>query len=451
MIPARQLWLQLGPESHFDLLHGQHQARVGLAHSSAQERWNDHGGTVDHETAKILALDLASRRDFNAYITQAGFSGKRRVTPNVSALAAFYVDLDTYNVPGLESLSTDELLDRILAQHPWLPVPTMRIASGRGHYLVWSLVRPLDRQHLADWQAVEVALIDLLIPFGADPHAKDAARVLRIVGSVNQKNGAEVIGYQTGPAVTFERFSQLVLAHAAPIITPARKPRLEVVEQLEEDFDGNLVPVKVSNATARQRAQRLKPFRLAQDRMHDYGLIASMRGSPRMQDYRHRLLYHYATSGAFFWSTIDQAQEELDYFASQHFAGADRYNARRVQSVLDRMEKDLTGRVARIEGGVRLDWRYHLGNATIIRALEITAQEQRQLRTIIGKDERQRRRTERRRDAGMAERGQWLTQAQERRSSALLMRSRGMTQSAIARELGITQGRVSQILKGSGY
>lgn len=443
MIPARQLWLQLGPDSHFDLLHGQHQARVALAHKDSAG-WHDRGA-CDHETASALVLDLAALRDADTYLSQSGFSTAHRRVADVSALPVAFVDLDTYKVPGLENLSTDELLDRILAQHPWLPVPTMRIASGRGHYLEWVFARPLDREHLWRWQSVETAIVDLLAPFGADPQAKDAARVLRIVGGVNQKNGAEVIGYQTGPTITFERLERLVLTHAAPVISKPRRPRLEAFE------GGGAVETRASTATAARRAQHLKPYKLAFDRMQDCSTLAGLRESPRMRDYRHRLLWVYAVSGAWYWSTLDQAQDECEHFSRQHFAGADRYNARRVQTVLDRMEAQLTGRVARIENGVRVDWRYKQTNRYIIRLLGITAQEQRQLRTIIGKDEARHRLTERRRRAGMVERGEWLSPAQERRSNALLMRSRGMSQAAIARELGITQGRVSQILKGSGY
>ena len=443
MIPARQLWLQLGPESHFDLLHGQHQARVALAHKDSSG-WHDRGA-CDHETASALVLDLAALRDADTYLSQSGFSTAHRRIADVSALPVAFVDLDTYKVPGLEGFTTDELLDRILAQHPWLPVPTMGISSGRGHYLEWVFARPLDREHLPRWQLVETALVDLLAPFGADPQAKDAARVLRIVGGRNQRNGAEVLGYQSGPTITFERLERLVLTHAAPVRSAPRRPRLEA-------FDGGgVVEARGSAATAAQRAQHLKPYQLAYDRMQDCSTLAGLRGSPRMRDYRHRLLWVYAVSGAWYWSTLDQAQDELQHFARNHFDRADRYNPKRVQTVLDRMESQLVGRVQRIENGERVDWRYKQTNHYIIRLLGITSEEQRQLKTIIGADEVKHRRTERRRRAGMVERGEWLSPAQERRSSVLLMRSRGMTQSAIARELGITQGRVSQILKGSGY
>ena len=124
MIPARQLWLQLNTAEDFNLLHGQHQARVGLAHIDEAGRWRDRGAR-DHETASALVFDLASRREWDSYISQAGFSSAHRRVADVSALPAVFVDLDTYKVPGLAGLSTNELLDRITAQHQWLPVPTM--------------------------------------------------------------------------------------------------------------------------------------------------------------------------------------------------------------------------------------------------------------------------------------------------------------------------------------
>lgn len=446
MIAARQLWLQLGAQSHFDLLHGSHHERVALAHSNG--KWKERGA-VEHETARALVVDLASRQDWDTYISQAGFTSNRRLWDNVSVLPALFVDLDTYNVPGLDGLTTDELLDRILAQHPWLPAPTLPISSGRGHYLVWVLRVPLSRQHLDRWQAVEDGLVDVLAPFGADPKARDAARVLRIVGGTNQRNGREVVGYQSGSPVVFETLERLVLANAAPPPPKvSRTPALEVVQTMAQALEvaGEFVPRK-STASAKQRAQHLKPYRLHLDRLHDYAALAGLRGSPRMPDGRHRLLYCLAVSGAWYWSGIEQAEQELEAFSQRHFSDADRYNGKRVQTVLDRMERQLVGRVARVRNGYREDWRYSLSNARAVRMLEITAEEQRQLRTLIGRDEVQRRRTQRRRDAGMEERGAYLGRAQERRSKALEMRSRGMTLSAIGEALGVTKQAVSLMLK----
>lgn len=446
-VAARQLWLPLGAQSHFDLLHGSHHEKVALAHSNG--KWKERGA-VNHEAARSLVVDLASRQDWDTYVSQAGFTSGRRLWKSVSVLPVLFVDLDTYNVPEMGGLTTDDLLDRILAQHPWLPVPTFAVASGRGHYLEWVLRIPMTRQHLGRWQAVEDALVDVLAPFGADPKARDAARVLRIVGGTNQKNGREVLGYQTGSPVSFETMERLVLDHAPP--PPVRRPKqagdappgasLQLVQTMDLEF----VP-KRSTASAKLRAQHIKPYQLHFDRTHDYMTLAGLRGSPRMSDGRHRLLLCYAVSGAWYWSGMEQAEQELEAFAEQHFSGADGYNHKRVQTVLDRMERQKQGQVARIVGGFRVDWRYQFSNAYVVRILAIAAEEQRQLRTLIGKDESRRRLTERRRSAGIEERSAYLGKAQERRSRALEMRSKGMTLSAIGEALGVTKQAVSLMLK----
>ena len=84
------------------------------------------------------------------------------------------------------------------------------------------------------------------------------------------------------------------------------------------------VPV-ASTASPAQRQQYIRPYQLAFDRMTDCEKLAELRGSPRMSDCRHRLLYVYAVAGAWYWSGRDQAEQELRYFAERHFAEPKRY------------------------------------------------------------------------------------------------------------------------------
>ncbi|HBK37494.1 MAG TPA: replication protein, partial [Halomonas sp.] len=94
-------------------------------------------------------------------------------------------------------------------------------------------------------------------------------------------------------------------------------------------------------------------------------------------------------------------------------------------------------------------------NDTLIQALQITPEEQKKLKTIISKEEAAWRHAERerqrRRLAGMAERSEYLESmaatTEERRKAALELRGKGLSQRAIAKELGITQQRVSKLLK----
>ena len=56
----------------------------------------------------------------------------------------------------------------------------------------WLLERPLPRAALPRWNAVQKHLVASLELFGADPGARDASRVLRLVDTVNTRSGERV-------------------------------------------------------------------------------------------------------------------------------------------------------------------------------------------------------------------------------------------------------------------
>ena len=146
-------------------------------------------------------VHLAANGDLNVYQSQNGFK-RRRVNADVTAITSSYIDLDFYKLPSLAGLSVEDILDRVLDAHPWLPAPTFIVSSGRGGYFSWLYPQPLDRELLPKWEAVENVLVELLAPFGADSQARDAARVLRVIGSVNLKSGERVTGSRdTGGAI----------------------------------------------------------------------------------------------------------------------------------------------------------------------------------------------------------------------------------------------------------
>ena len=82
----------------------------------------------------------------------------------------------------------------------------------------------------------------------------------------------------------------------------------------------------------------------------------------------------------------------------------------------------------------------------------VTPEEERQLKTIISKDEKRRRDrardTKRRRERGAVEREAYLAQVAGRRSEARRMAGEGLTQAEIAERLGVTQRAVSNYLRG---
>jgi DNA-directed RNA polymerase specialized sigma subunit len=91
---------------------------------------------------------------------------------------------------------------------------------------------------------------------------------------------------------------------------------------------------------------------------------------------------------------------------------------------------------------------YWYTNDRLIEMLDITEDEQRHLKTIISKGERQRRQNEarkkaRRNKAGLTQREQ---QKQDRIKAVKELAEQGLNQTEAAKEIGITKARVNQII-----
>jgi Homeodomain-like domain len=95
--------------------------------------------------------------------------------------------------------------------------------------------------------------------------------------------------------------------------------------------------------------------------------------------------------------------------------------------------------------GLEWDPRYRLKNQTIIELLEITAEEERELKTIISDSERRRRDRERK-DPEMT-REEYLVRAAKRRAQARSLAAEGLQTKDIAERLGISKRTVQLALK----
>jgi hypothetical protein len=119
----------------------------------------------------------------DTYLTVNQFFGWRHIR-SLTSLRACYVDIDGSN-------DLEEVLDALKAAR--LPAPSFAVYSGRGLHLYW-LLEHTHAKALPRWQLVQDTLIRALASVKADPAARDALRVLRLVGTTNGKNGECVRG-----------------------------------------------------------------------------------------------------------------------------------------------------------------------------------------------------------------------------------------------------------------
>ncbi len=193
---------------------------------------------------------------------------------------------------------------------------------------------------------------------------------------------------------------------------------------------------------------------LAEARITDLQRLRSIRWfgdlPPGQRDY---WLFVAATSMS--WLIVDDLQVlQREMFALAKEAGKwdGRESRSRLSAVMKRAKMAAEGQTVQW-GESRVDPRYRFRNETVIELLEITPEEEREMVTLISKDERRRRHREtdmkrRRGVEGKVPREKYTATAEQRKIRAGELRARGMTQREIAEILGCTQQEVSRLIKG---
>ena len=219
---VRQPALDLGPETHFDLLHGGHHHKVSLVVIQGGDDWQEK--IYEHPEARAAATEyvqLSLLENIDAFISCSAFREWRN-TRNVAAIPSLFVDFD----PPRDSnprITPHALLHKVTAALPWLPLPTILASSGRGAYFIWVLDRPLTNpeRDLPRWQIVERELVEKLRQFDADPAVKDVTRVLRLPDSINTKSNTQVRHWQIANPIKFREFERIILENCSPPVPVA--------------------------------------------------------------------------------------------------------------------------------------------------------------------------------------------------------------------------------------
>ena len=125
----------------------------------------------------------------NEYITLNTFYKTYRRIECLKELNALFIDLDTYKTGFTKEQILMNLNENCFGKN--IPIPNLIIESGRGLYLIW-LIKKVPSMALPLWKAIEEYFYKILKEFGADRQALDATRILRIPGSFNSKTHTEV-------------------------------------------------------------------------------------------------------------------------------------------------------------------------------------------------------------------------------------------------------------------
>ncbi len=333
------------------------------------------------ELPRVVQLVDTTR---DTWISQAEFTRPNRRVVNLWRIGLLFVDLDTYKV---DMRGDPEQIAQRLALHcddVGIPPPSIVVYSGRGLQAKWLLESPVPRRALPRWNRCQEVIVERLAAYGADSKARDASRVLRLVGATNTKSGevARVVGLQEQdgePArYSFEYLCEWLL--------PVSREKIERRRQqwtAANDEHGRRGLASLSSGRQRQTSG-LRSFsgrQLAWHRLEDLRRLADLRGGVREGE---RMLHLHWQLNFLLLSGATNSQQM--WFEAQALARSIDPAWLHEKSALS----TLYTKARAFEAGEKVEFNgqtypalYTPKSSHIIDLFGITDEEQRQLQTII--------------------------------------------------------------------
>jgi hypothetical protein len=406
------------------VLHGEGLGRHYVVLAQNLTSWRQRAYKV--EALPDVLPELVGEGD--VYMSQGRFWGYKREVAQLAGISALWADLDYYKIPALRDMHPMGVMEDalVLLERAKVPAPSLAISSGRGVYLLW-LHDEVTRRALPRWNACQKHLVEVLRPLGADAGAKDAARVLRLAGTVNRKSGVVVEALRPpGEVWSFDALADEVL--------PLTREELAEVRDL-----------RIQRARRRPEKRLWTPGQgftwatLWEGRLSDLQLLLRLRWDREELPPGHRDRWLFIAGCGIAWLAVNAEvmRRELYSLAREVGGWPEGETATRMQAAIRRAAMAEGGEKITY-GGMEVDPRYRFKTPTIMDWLEIEPHEERHMSTVISETEKDRRRLEKARAAGVMPRQEYEGRAAYRRREARRMSSEGVPFKEIATHLVVS-------------
>ncbi|EGT5422630.1 DNA-binding response regulator [Clostridioides difficile] len=387
--------------SNLEVIHSKSKGYITLASKKEQKftQWHYKINELENKCNELIDNKV------NVYISHNTFYKPQRRIENIKELNAIFIDIDCYNTNYTKE-AVRFFIEKDL--NGIIPNPTMLVDSGRGLYYVLKL-EPVPSKALPLWYAVQRYIYNQLKEFGADAKALDPTRVLRATGTINSKTQTEV------KIIDYDGYTY-------------------TLKEIQENY---LPELKEKKQKSKGRPKKVislfNEYSLYHARLNDLIKICELR-SYDMEGCREVTLFLYRYFTCCFMEDEVQALEctlELNK-----------------QFVKPLKENEVVKHTKSAETAYKVK-KYKFKNSTLIDLLGITEEEQKYLKSIIGKNEKyirnnMRRQENRRNENGLTNREQ---EKQDKIKLVKKLYEKGYKQVEISEKLQLTKGRVSQIIK----
>ena len=355
-----------------------------------------------------LSINLKGK---DVYISQNTFNNKSRRLIHLKELKALYIDIDCYKM-NLSKEAVKYFMENDL--YGQIPVPNMLIDSGRGLYYIIFLENTMAEE-LPKWQLVEKYLYEKLKDLGADNKALDATRVLRVTGTVNSKNNSIVKVIET---YDYQYTLDEIIENYIPEVNEDRKEKQK--------------PKGVRKKGRKKKFVSLfNLYNLYYTRFMDIKKLVEIRNY-EMTGYREITLFLIRYFLNVYHGDDDLVMEEVLEINN---------------SFTEPLEKDEVFK-ATLSGATRATENvYKYSNDKLIKLLDITPLEQKEMATIISKTEKYYRNNKNRREQRRNEEGLTNKEAEriKNEKDILKLKRKKYTLKQISKELNLSISYVKKI------
>ena len=437
------------PLAHARYLHDSDNEYVTVGQKTDRELWVQ----TSYQVEKVYEVlpDYAGLND--VYISLNRFYGSRK---RLAKLSAMYSDLDYYNVSELAHMPPEGVFTLALEslEQAQIPSPSLAMSTGRGLALVWRH-EPVSGNALSKWALCQQHIFEALKELGADPMAKDAARVFRLAGTHNSKSGTLVQSI-------YENLDYVwVFGDLADEILPL--PREQWKQRKVQDLAQRAEKDTARGARTAPEGQRdgRKGFgsrELHQARLDDLERLLELRGMDKLPPGKRDGWMFVAGCSMSFLMDPRSLEKKLIDLGQKRAGWSEAETRSRMHSVITNARSAANGKTVLWKGHQR-DTRYRLTNEKIIQILEITPEEQQHLETIVSGNRKQeirrqrdrKRKEKKRRSDGVRPWDEYLAERKESRQHdrhrAKVLKDQGRSKREISRQLGISHTQVRRLLE----
>ena len=381
-----------------------------------------------YRSPEQLAENLSDWIGDDVFFSQNTFYKPVRRIENIRQLRSLYVDLDFYLFNYDPSWVIGKLEHEFFGKT--IPDPNIIIFSGQGIVLIW-MIEPVPYKALPLWQAVQRYMLKELESLGGDPKAVDAARIFRIAGSRNTKNGAYVR-------------------------TEYRHDYRYDIHQIQEDYLPELKPKKQKTRGRKKKiVQLFTIYSLHFARIRDIHKLIELRNGhmPNMREttcflYRYWMCCYLEDPEEALKATLE-LNNEFDRPLQRREVEKATKSAEKAWEARSNKEAD---KIAKEKGYPGAG--YNISNAKLIDWLNITQDEMIHLSTIINaKEKNRRRRVKYQEEEGKMSRATYLQEEKKKTMSNLDKLKELMEQTPtlsgrkIAAAMGISEAYVRKLKK----